>query len=188
MTGRRQLAIVAGALALLVILFFAGKRMLGDELSPVGVGVEAPDFSAMTIDSVPSVKSLADYKGQVVLLNIWATWCAPCRIEMPSIEQLHKTYGPRGLKIIGVSVDDPHTEPQIRDFVRQYGLTFQILHDTMGQDGVISRAYQATGYPETVIIGRDGLIRKKLIGASDWNSPLNRGLIERLLAEKAGGA
>ncbi len=185
MSSRRQLAIVAGALALLGMFFFAGKRMLSDELSPVGVGLEAPDFSAVTIDSVPSVKSLADYKGQVVLLNIWATWCLPCRVEMPSIEQLHRTYGPRGLKIIAVSVDDLHAEPQIRDFVKQYGLTFQILHDTTGQDGVISQAYQTTGYPETIIIGRDGLIRKKLIGASDWNSPLNRGLVERLLAEKA---
>ena len=185
MTGRRQLIIVLGVLALLLAIFFAVRRMLGSELSPVGVGVEAPAFSAVTVDSVPRAKSLADYKGQVVMLNIWATWCLPCRVEMPSIEQLHKAYGPRGLKIIGVSVDDPHTEPQIRDFVKQYGLTFQILHDTTGQDGVVSQAYQTTGYPETIIIGRDGLIRKKLIGASDWNSPLNRGLVERLLAEKA---
>lgn len=185
MTGRRQLAIVAGTLVLLAVLFFAVKRMLGNELSPVGVGIEAPDFSAVTIDSVPTVKSLADYKGQVVMLNIWATWCGPCRIEMPGIEQLHKTYGPRGLKIVAVSVDAPHTESQIRDFVKQYGLTFQILHDTTGEDGAIGQAYQITGYPETIIIGRDGLIRKMLMGASDWNSPLNRGLVERLLAEKA---
>lgn len=185
MTGRRQLAIVAGALGLLVILLFVGRWILGNELTPVGVGVEAPNFSAATIDSVPSVKSLADYKGQVVMLNVWATWCGPCRVEMPSIELLHKSYGPRGLRILAVSVDAPHTEPQIRDFVRQYGLTFQILHDTTGEDGVVSRAYQVEGYPETVIIGRDGLIRKQQMGATDWNTPANRGLIERLLAEKA---
>jgi peroxiredoxin len=89
------------------------------------------------------------------------------------------------LKVIGVSVDDPGTEQQIRDFVNQYKLTFEILHDPKGQDGDVSRTYQTTGYPETVIIGRDGLIRKKLIGASDWNSAENRGLVERLLAEKA---
>lgn len=186
MTARRQLIIVLGVLALLAALFFTVKRTLGNELAPVGVGVEAPEFSAVTVDSVPRVKSLADYKGQVVMINIWATWCLPCRVEMPSIEQLYKDYGPKGLNIIAVSVDDPHTEPQIRDFVKQYALTFQILHDTTGQDGVISQAYQTTGYPETIIIGRDGLIRKKLIGASNWNSPLNRALVERLLAEKAG--
>jgi len=184
-TGRQQLAVVAGVLAVVAALLYVGKRMLGNELVPVGVGVEAPAFSALTLDSVPQTKSLADYKGQVVLLNIWATWCLPCRVEMPSIEQLHKAYGPRGLRVVGISVDDPHTEPQIRYFVKQYGLTFQILHDTTGQDGIVSQTYQTTGYPETIIIGRDGLIRKKLIGASDWNSPINRGLVERLLAEKA---
>ncbi len=104
---------------------------------------------------------------------------------MPSIEQLHRTLASKGLKILAVSVDDPGTEKQIRDFVKLYGLTFDILHDPKGQEGDVSRIYQTTGYPETVIIGRDGIIRKKLIGASDWNSPENRGLVERLLAEKA---
>jgi peroxiredoxin len=104
---------------------------------------------------------------------------------MPSIEQLHQTLAPRGLKVIGVSADDPGTDKQIRDFVQQYKLTFEILHDPGGQEGEVSRLYQTTGYPETVIIGRDGIIRKKLIGASNWNSPENRGLVERLLAEKA---
>jgi cytochrome c biogenesis protein CcmG, thiol:disulfide interchange protein DsbE len=186
MTGRQQLAVAVGVVSVGLLLIYAVRQMLGNELAPVGVGVEAPAFSAVTIDSAPREKSLADYKGQVVMVNLWATWCLPCRVEMPSIEQLHKAYGPQGLKVIAISVDDPHTEPQIRDFVKQYGITFQVLHDTTGQDGVISQAYQTTGYPETIIIGRDGLIRKKLIGASDWNSPVNRGLVERLLAEKAG--
>lgn len=186
MSGRRQLAVAAGVLAVLVVLLLAGKRILGDELSPLGVGVEAPDFAAVTLDSVPREQSLADYRGNVVMVNIWATWCLPCRDEMPSIEWLHKTYGPRGLKILAVSVDDPHKEALIRDFVKQYGLTFQILHDPRGQEGEISRSYQTTGYPKTVIIGRDGIIRKMLIGATDWNSPDNRALVERLLAEKAG--
>jgi peroxiredoxin len=168
-----------------VALLFAGKRILGNELSPLGVGVEAPNFSALTLDSVPASKSLAEYRGNVIMINIWATWCLPCRVEMPSIEQLHRTLGPKGLKVLGVSVDDPGTEAQIRDFVKQYGLTFEILHDPKGQEGDVSKDYQTTGYPETVIIGRDGIIRKKLIGASDWNSPENRGLVERLLAEKA---
>jgi peroxiredoxin len=104
---------------------------------------------------------------------------------MPSIEQLHRTLAPKGLKVVGISVDDPGTEPQIRDFLKQYGVTFENLHDPKGQSGEVSELYQTTGYPETVIIGRDGIIRKKLIGASNWNSPENRGLVERLLAEKA---
>jgi cytochrome c biogenesis protein CcmG/thiol:disulfide interchange protein DsbE len=184
-TGRRQLAIVVVALSGVIAGLFAIKRILGDELRPLGVGVEAPEFSALTLDSVPRVKSLSDYRGNVLFINIWATWCLPCRVEMPSIEQLHRTYGPKGLKIVAVSVDDPHAEPQIRDFVKQYGLTFEILHDPLGQTGETTKAFQGAGYPQTIIVGRDGIIYKMVIGATDWNSPDNRDLVERLLATKA---
>jgi cytochrome c biogenesis protein CcmG, thiol:disulfide interchange protein DsbE len=184
MKGRRELAIilfitgaVAGAVA-------TGWRVLRSELVPVGVGIKAPGFQVTTLDSVPVKKTLADYRGKVLMINIWATWCAPCRVEMPSIEELHRAYDARGLKILAISVDDPDTEPQIRSFVKEYGLTFEVLHDPGGQEGRVSRDYQTTGYPETVIVGRDGIIRKKLLGAHDWNSPENRALIERLLAEK----
>ena len=186
MSARGQLAIAAAVLGLVLAAFVAGKRILGNEIAPSGVGVEAPNFSALTLDSVPAEKSLADYRGNVVMINIWATWCVPCRAEMPSIEQLYRSLGPKGLKVLGVSVDEPGTEKQIRDFVKEYSLTFQILHDPKGQDGEVVKAYDAVGYPETVIIGRDDIIRKKQIGASDWNSAESRGLIERLLAEEAG--
>jgi thiol-disulfide isomerase/thioredoxin len=185
MTARKQAAVVVGVIGIALALLFAGKRILGNELSPLGPGSEAPNFTALTLDSIPQSKSLDAYKGDVILVNIWATWCLPCRAEMPSIEQLHQTLAPRGLKVIGVSVDDPGTEAQIRDFLKQYKVTFENLHDPKGQEGKVSELYQTTGYPETVIIGRDGIIRKKLIGASNWNSPENRGLVERLLAEKA---
>jgi len=79
-----------------------------------------------------------------------------------------------------VSVDDPGTEPAIRAFVRDMRMSFQVLHDPTGG---IERAYQATGYPETVIVGKDGVIRKKIAGATDWDSEGNRRLIEHLLEE-----
>ncbi len=186
MTGRRQFMVVAIVLAVITMVVVAGKIFLSDELAPVGLGVKAPGFVAMTVDSVPVRKSLDDYRGQVVLINIWATWCGPCRVEMPSIEQLHTAYSPKGLKVVAISVDDPGTDTQIRDFAKQYGLTFEVLHDPGGADGKVSRDYQTTGYPETVIIGRDGVIRRKFLGATNWNSPANRGLIDRLLAETAG--
>jgi thiol-disulfide isomerase/thioredoxin len=185
MTSRRRAAVLLFVLGITTALMVTGWRMLRSELAPVGIGVDAPDFEVMTLDSVPSKKSLADYRGKVVMINIWATWCAPCRIEMPSIEELHQAYDAKGLKILAISVDDPGTEPQIRSFVKQYGLTFEVLHDPAGQEGRVSRDYQTTGYPETVIIGRDGVIRKKLLGAHNWNSAENRALIDRLLAEKA---
>jgi len=183
MIDRPRLAIVLGVIGLVGAAFMAGKRYLVNELSPLGLGDEAPNFKAATLDSAPRVKSLAEYKGNVVMINIWATWCKPCVVEMPSIEQLHQAYAPRGLKVIAVSVDDPGTDELIREFAKRYALTFEILHDQGGQAGPVSKLYDATRYPETVIIGRDGIIRKKLSGATDWNSPVNRALIERLLEE-----
>jgi cytochrome c biogenesis protein CcmG/thiol:disulfide interchange protein DsbE len=185
MTGKKQVSIIALVVGLVIALLAAGRVLLKAELSPVGIGADAPDFRVKTLDEQPREKTLADYRGKVLMINIWATWCAPCRVEMPSIEQLHRAYGDKGLKVVAVSVDDPGTDPQIRSFVKQFGLTFEVLHDTGGQLGDVSRDYQTTGYPETVIVGRDGIIRKKLLGAHDWNSPENRALIERLLAEKA---
>lgn len=185
MTARKQFAVVASIVVAVAILLGVGRYFLSDELAPVGLGAKAPGFSVVTLDSIPVKRTLDDYRGQVVFINIWATWCPPCRVEMPSIEKLHAAYGSRGLKVVAISIDDAGTDPQIRDFVKQYKLTFDVLHDTGGQDGKVVRDYQTTGYPETVIIGRDGVIRKKLVGASDWNSAANRALIERLLAEEA---
>jgi peroxiredoxin len=98
------------------------------------------------------------------------------------MEALNKAYASKGLKIVAVSIDDPGTDSTIRAFVKQYGLTFEVLHDA--QAG-ISDSYDITGYPETFIVGRDGIIRKKLISASDWNSPDARALVERLLSEES---
>ena len=185
MTSRKQLSIVAILGAVVIAMLVGARTLLRSELAPVGVGVDAPDFSVATLDTVPKTRTLADYHGQVVLINLWATWCAPCRVEMPAIESLHQAYASKGLKVIAISADDPGTDADIRKFVKQYGLTFEVLHDTGGQEGKVSRDYQTSGYPETVIIGRDGIIRKKLLGAHNWNSPENRALIERLLAEKS---
>ena len=181
MTVKQQWTAVLVVVLVLVGGLVAATRFLGDELFPVSVGSPAPTFRAATLGTPPREKTLASYKGQVVLLNIWATWCAPCRIEMPSMEQLHREMGPRGLHVVAVSVDDPGTEQQIRDFARQFGLTFEILHDASGK---IQKQYQTTGVPETFVIGRDGVIRKKVIGAALWNSQGNRALIEQLLAER----
>lgn len=180
MTARQQWSIVALIVAVLGGAIFVASRMLGDQLYPVSVGSKAPPFRAATVDSVPHPQTLADYKGQVVLLNIWGTFCLPCRDEMPAIEKLHQAMGPQGLKVVAISMDDPGFEQKIRDFVKEFGLTFQILYDPSGR---IVNDYQTTGVPETFVIARDGVIRKKVIGASDWNSASNRALIAQLLAE-----
>ncbi|MDB4870380.1 MAG: resA [Gemmatimonadales bacterium] len=181
MTVRKQLAIGCVVLAIVAGIAYGATQYLRKELFPVELGSKAPDFTALTLDSIPREKRLADYRGKVLMINVWATWCLPCRVEMPSIEALNKAYAPKGLKILAVSVDDPGTDATIRAFVKQYGLTFEVLHDGQGK---ISELYDISGYPETFIVGKDGVIRKKLMSATDWNSPEARALVDRLLAEK----
>jgi cytochrome c biogenesis protein CcmG, thiol:disulfide interchange protein DsbE len=177
-TARRQWTIVILVVFLLAVTLAALTHFLGNELFPIEVGSEAPPFQASTLDSVPRTRSLADYKGKVLLLNVWATWCEPCRVEMPSIEKLKRDFGPRGLEVVAISVDDASAKQLVRNFAKEYGLTFEILHDPAKS---VSATYQITGYPETFIIGREGTIRKKAIGAADWNSEGNRALIRELL-------
>jgi peroxiredoxin len=182
MTNRQQWMIVGGIVALLAGGAVVGSRFMGDELVDVSVGVQAPGFTVQTVENTPRTKTLSDYRGQVLVLNLWATWCIPCRSEMPSIEALYKELGPKGLKIVAVSVDEDGMQPEIRKFVQEFGLSFEILHD---QAGVMQQIYRTTGIPETFVIGRDGTIRKKWVGADDWNTPGNKRLLEQLLAEPA---
>jgi cytochrome c biogenesis protein CcmG, thiol:disulfide interchange protein DsbE len=182
MTLRQQWAAMAGVVAGLGAVIAVAYHLLGWEFRLVTIGSHAPAFRAQTVGVPAQPKTIDNYRGQVVLLNIWATWCAPCRVEMPSIETLYRTYGPQGLHVVAVSVDDPGTDSTIRAFVQRYGLTFEILHDATGQT---QSAYQTTGEPETFVIARDGVIRKKVIGADDWSSPGNQALITQLLREPA---
>src|ERR671931_2722375 len=105
MPPRQQWAVVGGVVLALALGLAAATRFLGEELSQVTVGSAAPNFSAATLDDeTPARRTLADYRGQVVLLNIWATWCEPCKIEMPSMEALYRAYGRRGVHIVDVSI------------------------------------------------------------------------------------
>jgi cytochrome c biogenesis protein CcmG, thiol:disulfide interchange protein DsbE len=180
MTSGQQLGVVAAIVAVLGGVLWFGSVQLKDELVGVDVGSPAPMFAGATIDGTVPSKSLKDYKGKVVLLNVWATWCGPCRTEMPSIEALHKALGPKGLHVVAVSIDDPGKAPEIRKFLKDFNLTFEVLHDSTQ---AIQAAYQTTGVPETFIIAADGTIRKKVIAAADWNSVPNRALITQLLKD-----
>jgi peroxiredoxin len=177
MTARQQWAVVAVVVALLGIGLGSASYFMKDQLFPVTLGSKAPDFRAKELVG-NQYKTLADYKGQVVVLNVWATYCGPCQAELPSFQRLYRDYGPKGLKLVAVSVDDYVTEDSIRKYVNNFGLTFEILHDPTH---AIERAYQTTGYPETFVIGREGTIRKWVIGAEDWNSQGNRALVAQLL-------
>lgn len=181
MTARQQWGVVAAVVAVLAIALGTASHFMKDQLFPVTVGTDAPNFKAKELNST-AYKTLADYKGQVVLLNIWATYCIPCQKELPSLEKLHEAYGDKGLKLVAVSVDAAVSDDSIRKFADHYGVKFEVLHDATGS---IEEAYQSTGYPETFVIGREGSIRKKFIGADDWNSEGNRALVAQLLGLEA---
>jgi len=177
MTTRQQWMLVASIVSVIALGLVAATRLMRDELFPITIGSTAPNFRAKVLGA-NRYKTLEDYKGKVVLLNLWATWCEPCLREMPSIERLHQAYGDKGLSVVSVSVDAYANDDSVRAFARNLGVTFEILRDsTMG----ISDTYQSTGYPETFVIDPERTIRKRWIGAADWSSPGNRALVAQLL-------
>lgn len=143
---------------------------------PLTVGKAAPNFSLPDL-SDKSVQ-LTDYLGKVVFLNFWATWCKPCQEEMPSMEQLYRAYGKDGLVILAVSIDRVTTKKDIPPFVKSMDLTFPVLVDSWGQT---DKRYKLMGVPETYIIGRDGVLREKVIGPRDWTRKENLTVIDELL-------
>jgi cytochrome c biogenesis protein CcmG, thiol:disulfide interchange protein DsbE len=145
----------------------------------VQVGNRAPDFKAVDLATDDSVSLRERYRGSVTLLNVWATWCEPCRIEMPAMERVYQALAPAGFKIAAVSIDEGSPE-DVRAFGRELDLSFDLLQD---RSNGVTQLYQTTGVPESFLLNRKGIIVKRLIGPHDWNSPVNRGLIERLLEE-----
>ncbi|HEU0300037.1 MAG TPA: TlpA disulfide reductase family protein [Longimicrobium sp.] len=165
----RLLAILPAAL----LLAACGDAKTG---GPVKVGAEAPAYAAETLDGERA--ALAHLRGRPVLLNVWATWCHPCRQEIPALEQLHRTYAPRGLQVIGVSIDQGDQEQGIREFLQEFGASYPIWLDP---DGEIQAAYSTMGVPNTFLIGPDGRILWKHVGpVTADNAELVR-LIERSL-------
>ena len=122
MTARQQWIIVGSIVGAMAIALASASYFLRDQLFPVTVGSQAPDFKANVLGS-NQVKTMADYKGQVILLNVWATWCEPCKQELPSLEKLYQEYGPKGLKLVAVSIDDFVSEDSIAKFGKNFGST-----------------------------------------------------------------
>ena len=162
-------------------LIAAGTALarFGRGVQRVEVGARAPDFRAVDLSTGDSVSLRDRYKGAVTLVNIWATWCEPCKIEMPAMEQVYQGLAPYGFKIAAVSIDEGAPE-DVRAFGHDLGLSFDLLQDRSNK---IVDTYQTTGVPESFLLDRDGILVKRIIGPHDWNSPVNRALIQRLLDE-----
>lgn len=174
MTNRAQWLTVGGVVAGLAALLAAGVAFSGD-VAGARLGSPAPSFTATDLKTGEPA-SLDRYKGEVILLNIWATWCLPCEQEMPSMQRLYEELGPRGLRIIAVSIESGDAET-VRAWAAERNLTFDIWHDPSAR---IERLYQTTGVPENFVIDRHGVIVKKA-WATEWDHPAQKTLFERLL-------
>lgn len=175
MAMRSQIFIVGGISMALVGLLIAGL-ILTPDIAQVQIGSRAPDFQAIDLETADTV-SLSDLEGEVVLLNIWATWCGPCEQEMPSIQRLYDRMASEGLRVLAVSVDQADSD-RVRRWVEERDLSFPILHDRSGR---IERTYQTTGLPETFLIDHRGEIVYKIIGGEEWDHPSHIERVRRLL-------
>lgn len=139
------------------------------------VDEEAPNF--LLKDSEGFNVSLDQFRGKVVLLNFWATWCGPCKIEMPAMERLYRSFSRKEFEILAVSTDAQGTAVT-RPFQQEVGFTFPVLHDA---DFRIGLQYGARQLPMTFLIDRKGIIRNRIPGARDWSAPAGKRLVEALL-------
>ena len=160
--GSSRLLILAVGSAILVAVFTL-VWMQSAKYEPLAVGKLAPDFSLADLND--KHYRLSDFRGKVVFLNFWATWCKPCREEMPSMEILNKNFEKDGLVILAVSIDRVTTTRDIPPFVKGMNLTFPVLVDSWGQT---DKPYKRMGVPETFIIDQQGIIQEIVIGPRDW--------------------
>jgi peroxiredoxin len=135
----------------------------------------APDLQLKDVDG--NMDRLHDFKGKVVLLNFWATWCPSCRFEMPSMETLHKELSSRGLAVVAVALQD--STEDVRAFYNEYHLSFPALLD---HDAAASDVYEVWSLPTTFVIGKQGFIVGKVVGYRDWNSEQSKNYFLRLLS------
>jgi len=138
-------------------------------------GKQAPDFSLKALDG--KTYKLSDLKGKVVLIDFWATWCGPCREELPIIEKLHREFKDKNLVALGISNEDRDT---IEKFLKNNPLTFPILLDEKGK---VAKSYRVVAIPRLLLIDKTGKIRKDILGYNPRNEEILRELIERLLKE-----
>ena len=136
------------------------RKGYGLKAGATAPGIRLPALAGGELD-------LASYRGRLVLVNFWGTFCPPCVAEMPSLERLQRTLGPEGLVVLGVSVDEDNAA--LTRFVAEHDLTFAILRDPGGR--VAAAAYRTTGYPETFVIDPAGVLNEIYVGPTEWDTP-----------------
>ena len=173
----RRLKVIMKKIAVLILASCLVLFITGCGESPVAsVGKPAPDFD--TVDLEGKVWSLSKLKGKVVFVNFWATWCAPCREEMPSMQRLYEKMPKDKFEMLALFNSDK--KPLAKNFAAKLGLTMPILSDEYNFAGP---KYGLTGVPETFIVDKKGVIREKFIGPAQWDSPENIQMLTKYINE-----
>ncbi len=149
----------------LIVLFSEDRDSTVTTTRPIQMGFEAPNFTFPDLNG--HRVTLFDHRGKVVLVNIWATWCPPCRQEMPSMQRLYEKFRGEDLEILAVSIDANGREA-VDPFMQKIDLTFPVLLDPKE---TIKPLYGITGVPESFIVDKEGIVVKKIIGPIDWATP-----------------
>lgn len=160
---------ILAALCLLVVLLATGcGREDARSGGPPRVGDPIPEYRAARFATSDSL-ALSDLRGEVVLLNVWATWCGPCRQETPFLQSLHEAHRQEGLRVVGVSVDTRRSADQIDTFLEEMGVEYDILHDP--EMSAMDR-FSVLGLPATFLVDRDGVIRFVRMGPVFEDDPV----------------
>lgn len=154
------------------------------DAAPVRVGADAPDARVVDLATGDTISLREHYGGQVTLVNIWATWCGPCREEIPALDSLYRALAPQGFRIAAVSIDTDDSE-KVKAWIATYGVAFDVLHD---QSGDIQQTFRTTGVPESFLVDKRGRIMRIVYSAAPWTSPSNRRIVEELLAQDPEGS
>lgn len=175
--ARDRLTRVVVAAVVVALIAYAWTRR--GAFAPLDSDTAAPPYSAVTLQG--DTVSLADLRGRVVLLNVWATWCTPCVREMPALQRLYDAHHADGLEVVAVSVDGATPglgATNVRQFVEDLGVSFTILLDPAGS---IEEKFRVSGLPTTFVIDREGRVREKVLGAREWDQPPHAASIRSLL-------
>jgi peroxiredoxin len=172
--GREQL--IPGGIAVLTLAFIGSLWPSFQNITGTGVevGDDAPDFSLMS-DRGQTIQ-LQDFRGKLLVLNFWATWCPPCLEELPSLSLFHERLAGRGVVVLGVSADE--NADVYREFLKKAGIQFLTARDAQRK---VSHAYGTFKYPETYFIDKQGKVVQKIVGPRDWTDPQLLADIEKLL-------
>jgi peroxiredoxin len=172
------LLLILLVLVAFVAVYFLSREKGRQEVKIIGVSDKAPEFSLPAVDGKPI--GLSGYRGKVVMVHFWATWCPPCVEEMPTLDALYRAMKGKDLEVLAISADEDGAGA-VTAFMRKNKLTLPVLFDP---GGTVASSYGTFRLPETYIVDREGVVRYKEIGARDWSVPESAAIVRNIIEMK----